>query len=189
MHRLLTRLLLVAWLPVASACETSEPTEAVIDNAYSASDARGNVTVYAGWWSVAAFFDPVPAGAESAPVRVVKGTAPAYLLLARAWDPAESAPAALVPVRTRSALTVERGDTLHIRVAPETVDGDCATGAPLSQDDADFITQRIFPGAFSNEVYDAATCTSSPAGDGSGGAPSGAAGDAAGASAGDRSGP
>lgn len=169
MRRLLRAIALFGWLAF-SACETSDATQAVLDNAYSATDARGNVTVYAGWWSVAAFFEPVPAATESAPIRVVQGTAPAYLLLARDWDPTTGAPATLVPVRTHDALTVSRGDTLHIRVAPETVDGDCATGAPLSQDDADFITQRIFPGAFANVIYDAATCTSSSSSDGAGGA-------------------
>ena len=181
MRRLLCGLALFGFLPLVNACETSDPTLAVLDNAYSASDTRGNVTVYDGWWSVAAFFAPIAAGAESAPVRVVKGTDTAYVLLARDWEPTLGSPATLIPARTRNELTVGRGDTLHIRIAPETVDCDCATGQPLTQDDADFITQRIFPGEFANVMYDAATCTSSPSADGADGAPnatgSGAAGD------------
>ncbi len=157
-----------------SACDTSNPTFAVIDNGYATSDAASSVSVYRGWWSVAAFFEPVPAGAESAPVRVVKGTDYAYALVARGWDPQAGPPAALVPVRSRLELTVERGDTLHIRIAPDALDGDCATGGPLSQTDADFITERIFPGEFANVTYDAATCTTSPLAEDNGGAPNGA---------------
>jgi hypothetical protein len=160
------------WL---SACETSDPTFAVIDNGYPATDASGSVSVDRGWWSVAAFFEPVPAGAESAPVRVVKGTDYAYALVARGWDPQAGLPTALVPVRSRLELTVERGDTLHVHVEPGSVDGDCATGAPLSQTDADFITQRIFPGEFANVTYDAATCTTLPLAEGTGGDASGGA--------------
>jgi hypothetical protein len=171
MQRTLILLALSATPALLSGCETSDPTLAVIDNEYAAADAAGAVTVYTAWWSVAAFFEPIPAGGESAPVRVVKGTDFAYALLARAWEPQTGAPAALVPVRSRGELTVERGATLHIRISPSTIDGDCATGAPLPQEDADFITQRIFPGEFSDVDYDAATCSSAPAGVGSGGAP------------------
>jgi hypothetical protein len=160
---------------VLSSCQTAEPTRAVLDNAYAVGDAGTKVTIYEGWWSVAAFFEPVPAGAESAPVRVVKGADFAYALLARGWDPEAASPPALIPVRTREKLSVKRGDTLHIRVAPDAVDGDCATGTPLSQEEADFITQRIFPGEFSGVHYDAGTCSSSAFGEGAGGAPADAA--------------
>jgi hypothetical protein len=145
------------------ACESPDPSQAVIDNGYSAAD-ESAASVARGWWFVAAFLAPVPPGAESAPVRVVEGSDFAYALLAREADPG-----ALIPVRTRAALSAKRGETLHLEIAPANVLGDCATGEPLSQTDADFITQRIFPGPFAGSIYDAATCTASPAGQGGAG--------------------
>jgi hypothetical protein len=43
-------------------------------------------------------------------------------------------------------LPVGRSDTLTIAVSDGTFDGNCAAGSTLSQDDADFIMQRIFLG-------------------------------------------
>ena len=149
----------------AIGCETSEQTQAVFDNEYAASDrVSGNgVVVYEGWWSVAQLTAPVLPGAESDPVRVVKGSDYAYALLAIGWDAASSiSPTQVIPIRTKTVLSVARGDTLHIEISPATTLGDCSSGEPLSQDDADFITQRIFPGAFKGLHYDAATCTTSP---------------------------
>lgn len=160
MRTRLASLALAVFGAVANACATSDPTDAVLDNDYAADTDGSGVTVYSGWWSVATFLDPVPPGQESRPVRVVQGTDYGYALLARAWTPGSGSPVDLVPVRSRGELFVERGDTLHFRVSPTSVDGDCATGVPLSQADADFITQRIFPGAFAGVTYDAATCSS-----------------------------
>ena len=42
------------------------------------------------------------------------------------------------------------------------IGGSCAAHQSLPQEDADFITERIFPGEFANVLYDAKTCTSSP---------------------------
>jgi hypothetical protein len=105
-------------------------------------------------------------------VRVVKGSDYAYALLAPGWDPESgSPPSALLPVRTISKLSVDRGDTLRIVISDATVLGNCATGTPLAQADADFITQRIFPGEFVGQHYDAASCTVSAVSDsGAGGA-------------------
>jgi hypothetical protein len=162
-----------------SACETSDPTQAVFDNEYPASDAgsRASVTLYRGWWSVAQQTEPVLAGAESDPLRVVKGSDFAYALLAPGWDPESGTlPATLLPVRTKEKLSVARGDTLRIAISDATVLGNCATGSPLTQTDADVITQRIFPAEFAGQSYDAAACTaSSTAASGAGG--QGGAGD------------
>ncbi len=150
---------------LTSGCETSDETVAVFDNEYPASEsaAPDSVVVYEGWWSVAQLAAPVLPGAESEPVRVVNGSDYAYALLAIGWDPAAgSAPTRVLPVRTRAQLSVARGNTLHIEISDVTTLGDCLSGEALSQDDADFITQRIFPGAFTGVQYDAATCTTSP---------------------------
>jgi hypothetical protein len=167
-------------LPLCSACATSDPTTAVLINQYpvltNAGSASGSTTVYQAWWAVALFAEPVPAGQESDPVRVVEGTDYAYALLAPGWDPTSGTPVPpLIPIRSAQKLSAARGDTLNIALSDATTVGNCAAGQPLSADDAAFITQRIFPGAFTNVVYDATTCTSSVA-------PSDAGGDGAAAS-------
>jgi hypothetical protein len=147
-------------------CETPDATQAVLDNDYpapAAGSAAQQTVVLEAWWQVALFAEPVAAGTESAPVRAIQGTDEAYAVLAPGWDPSSSTPPATrIPVRVRDALTAQRGSTLHIHVSPDAVVGDCSTGAPLAQDDADFITQRVFPGDFASVTYDAATCTAAP---------------------------
>ena len=150
-----------------AACNTSDPTQAVVDNGYPAlpdgGDPATQTVVYASWWSVTLFSTPVPAGAESDPARAVTSTDVAYAVLAPGWDPSSTtAPAALIPVKTATSLHAERGDTLHIVVSDATVIGNCAAGKPLSQEDADFITQSIFPGLFAGVTYDASTCVATP---------------------------
>ncbi|MEO8902632.1 MAG: hypothetical protein ABI488_11545 [Polyangiaceae bacterium] len=146
------------------ACEPSDPAQAVFDNQYPAADAgtAATMTVYKGWWAVAQLPEPVSPGTESDPVRVVQGSDYAYALLAPDWDPESGAPPpSLLPVRTTAKLSVHRGDTLDIVISDATVLGNCAAGKALSQKDADFITQRIFPGEFAGLSYDAATCVTS----------------------------
>ncbi|MEO7037786.1 MAG: hypothetical protein ABI548_27715 [Polyangiaceae bacterium] len=157
-----------------SACETSDPTQAVFDNQYPAADAgpAGDMTIYKGWWSVAQLPEPVSPGTESDPVRVVKGSDYAYALLAPDWDPENGTPPPLLAVRTTAKLSVNRGDTLDIVISDATILGNCAAGKALSQEDADFITHRIFPGEFASLSYDAATCVTSPSADSAAGAAS-----------------
>ena len=162
-----------------TACETPDPTQAVFDNAYPASEAgaAGSVVLYKGWWSVAQLTEPVEAGAESDPVRIVKGTDFAYALLALGWDRESGAPPSiLIPVRTRTELTAMRGDTLHIEISDATTLGNCAAGEPLAQTVADLVTQRIFSAEFENVTYDAATCMGAPISDGGAPGPAGDAG-------------
>jgi hypothetical protein len=149
------------------ACDTSDPTQAVVDNAYPAppdgGDPATQTVVYNAWWSVTLFSTPVGAGAESDQARAVTSTDFAYAVLAPGWDPSSTtAPTTLIPVKTAALLHADRGDTLHIVVSDATVVGNCAAGKPLSQADADFITQSIFPGLFSGVTYDAAKCVATP---------------------------
>jgi hypothetical protein len=95
-------------------------------------------------------------------VRVVPAADYAYALLARGWDERSRAPTTLIPVRTKTKLSVKRGATLTIALSAESLVGDCAAHEPLAQEEADFITERVFPGAFANQTYDAATCTTRP---------------------------
>jgi hypothetical protein len=77
-------------------------------------------------------------------------------------------------VKSSAKLAVTRGSTLTIGVSDATFVGRCAAGTALSQDDADFITQRIFPGDFAAVTYDAKTCAATPVLDGGQDAASGA---------------
>src|SRR6202000_3025230 len=65
--------------------------------------------------------------------------------------------------KTRPSVGAGRGKLLPLTVSDETFAGNCAAGAPLSQDDADFVTQRIFPLEFAGQRYDAASCASAGA--------------------------
>jgi len=174
---------LLAWCSSIAACHTSEPTTAVLSNEYSAStDARSATAmpVYKGWWAVAQFPDPVAAGQVSDPVRIVPGRDYGYALLAPGWDPStEALPGALIPVRSAHELSVERGELLTFVVSEQATVGDCGAGKPLSQEDADYVCQRIFPEVFAGLRYDAASCTTAPARDAEAGA-AGASGESTG---------
>ncbi len=147
---------------LVSGCETSNPTQAVFANEYPASDASSasGVTIYKAWWSIAQLPEPVSAGADSDPVRIVEGSDFAYALLAPEWDPTtQTPPVTLVPVRTERKLSAARGDTLRIIISDTTTVGNCASGRRMSQEEADLITQRIFPAEFAGRTYDASNCT------------------------------
>lgn len=159
-HRSLRAVLLgAAAIAIAAAslagCETESATNAVVENTY------GDVVVYKTWWVTTLFDEPVPAHATSSELRSVPETGIAYALLAPGWDPASGAPpAALLAVRSKQPLTAVRGGTLRIGVSDATFTGRCSAKQPLSQEEADFITQRIFPAQFANLAYDATTCRS-----------------------------
>ncbi|MEI9938685.1 MAG: hypothetical protein WDO69_15815 [Pseudomonadota bacterium] len=166
--------------PLVAGCNTSEPTSAVLSNEYPPASSVGSsdaMPVYKGWWTVAQFPDPVLAGQVSDPVRVVQGSDYGYALLAPAWDPASGTPpTTLIPLRSAQKLTVARGEVLSFIVSDQTTLGDCRAGRALTQEDADYVTKRIFPTEFANLIYDAESCTTSPVSAGEGGA-GGAGGD------------
>jgi hypothetical protein len=102
--------------------------------------------------------DTVPASANTA-----------YVILAPGWDPkSPTPPTSLVGMQSRNGFGVELGDTLQIPVDDATFIGNCASGSSLSQAQADFITQFVFPSDFATLRYDAATCTTAPVGDAGG---------------------
>jgi hypothetical protein len=158
------RALLLASLLVCAAlaaCDTEDPSKAVVDNGYPASSGP---VVYRAWWVATYFAAPVNGGATSTEQRSVPASDFAYAVLAPGWDPASgAAPSAFVFVKSKAALSVARGGTLHIVVDDQTFTGSCAANQPLTQDEADFITQRIFPGELGTMVYDAKTCAVSAA--------------------------
>lgn len=161
----------VATLLVASsfagACKTEDPSRVAIENAYpapSTGSAPANV-VYHAWWSATYFAHPVAPGATSEEERAVPATDTAYVVLAPGWDPSSGMlPTSLVALKSKTPLSIGRGDLLTIRVSDELFTGNCAAQQPLAQDDADFVTQRIFPGDFEGYTYDAKTCTLTAAG-------------------------
>jgi hypothetical protein len=71
-------------------------------------------------------------------------------------------------MQSRSGFAVHLNDTLHIPVDDADFAGNCATGSALTQSQADFITQLVFPGTFQGLQYDAATCTTTSVGDAGG---------------------
>ncbi|MCL2723311.1 MAG: hypothetical protein FWD69_02645 [Polyangiaceae bacterium] len=167
-------LLLLAALP---ACLSAPDTTVVIENHYPPSSTNALVIFRASYKEAgeatgdtgAAFDQPIVPGASSDPQSVVAASDnPAYVLLAPGWDPASSSPpTSFVVLRSRAGFAVQYGDELRIPVDDTTFAGNCASGSVLTQADADFITQRIFPVAFNTLRYDAASCTTAVLGDAS----------------------
>jgi hypothetical protein len=145
-------------------------TKVVLDNKYAASSSNALVVYQATWQAVsfqAADGGPVialPPGASSNPQSTVSASAnAAYVVLAPGWDPTSpTEPTAFVVLQSKSGFAVHLNDTLHIPVDDTTFAGNCAAGSVLTQDQADFITQRIFPSVFATVTYDAATCKTTP---------------------------
>lgn len=152
-------------LPLAfialAACDTEDATSVQIDNDYAANTA---FVVYKAWWKTSYLPDAVGPTAEGVRERTVPNSDYAYVVVAPGWDPTSSdPPTKLIAMKSLSPFKVSRGDILHIHVSDDTFAGNCAGPHPLSQDDADFVTQRIFPGEFPDGTYDAATCVFKPA--------------------------
>lgn len=168
-----------------AACETETPTTGVVVNAYPAppdgGDPAKQTVVFKTWWVATYFPDPVPGGAESSEVRTVPASDFAYAVLTKDWDPASATPpTTFIALKSKAPISAARGNVLHITVSDQTFTGNCDAKQPLSQDDADFITQRIFPGQFAKVTYDAKTCTSTPVVSDDGGADGGDEGGAEG---------
>src|SRR5215469_11192668 len=135
------RALLVSALLAATSCATEDATIAVVDNGYPT-----KITVFKVWWQTTVFVDAVAPGGEGTAERTVPATDTAYAILAPGWDPSsKTPPPVLLPAKSIAPFGTSRGETLHIVVSDATFAGNCAAGEPLTQPDADFITQRIFP--------------------------------------------
>jgi len=149
---------------VVTACDTETATYAAVENGFAELPDGGNlatrIIVYKTWWETTLFTEPVLPTATSGELRTVPERDTAYALLAPGWDPESGGPpTTLIPVRSKELLAVGRGEVLRILVSDATFSGNCAANQALSQEDADFITQRIFPGEFAELTYDAKTCT------------------------------
>ena len=139
-------------------------TYVALDNAYPTSS---KLVVFEGFWQAVPFPNPIPTGGSSGPQNTVAASDnTAYVILAPGWDPTSaSGPASLVVLQSKSGFAVHLNDTLHIPVDDAHFAGNCAAGSHLTQQQADFITQLVFPVTFASFRYDAATCTTTPTGD------------------------
>ncbi|HXX68428.1 MAG TPA: hypothetical protein VEK07_14665 [Polyangiaceae bacterium] len=153
-------------LVLASHCSPPD-TSVVVDNDYPA-NSPAPLVVYQAYWQTATFTTPIPPGSSSASSSAVPASATtAYAVLAPGWNPAGSTPpSSLVVLQSQMGFSVHLDDTLHIPVDDTTFAGNCAAGSFLTQPQADFITQIVFPGVFACLTYDAAACTVSPMTDG-----------------------
>jgi hypothetical protein len=137
-------------------------TSVIVENRYAQA-----LVVYRAAYVNAAFDDPIAPGASSEPRDVVAASSSiAYVVLAPGWSPDAGAdPTSLVVLRSKEGFEVHLDTTLRIPIDDTTFAGNCAAGSVLSQEQADFVTQLVFPDVFAPLTYDAATCASKPIGD------------------------
>jgi hypothetical protein len=157
-------------LPATGCANVDTPyTYVVVDNNYPPY-APVPLVVYQAYWQAVAFTTPVPPTSSSAPLNTVPASDnTAWVVLAPGWDASgASPPTSFIVMQSRSGFAVHLNDTLHIPVDDADFEGNCATGSPLSQSQADFITQLVFPTLFQGLQYDATTCTTTPVGDAGG---------------------
>jgi hypothetical protein len=139
-------------------------TYVVVDNDYP-THATSPLVVYRAYWQAVEFKTPIPPGSSSAQEPTVPASEnTAWAVLAPGWDPASSSPpTSFVVLQSRTGFAVNLDNTLHIPVDDTDFEGNCATGSVLTQAQADFITELVFPTIFQGQRYDAATCTTKPA--------------------------
>ena len=156
----------LACAPFLAACDTPH-TNVVLENNYAPSTRP--LVVYHASWQAISFQDDggVPPGAASdTQVTVPASENLAFVVLAPGWDRDSSKPpTSFVVMRSRHGFAVHLDTTLHISVDDTTFLGNCAAGSFLTQAQADFITQLVFPTDFATFKYDPATCTVTPLGE------------------------
>jgi hypothetical protein len=130
-------------LTVGAACDGSDPTYMAVSNRLG----DGGATIYKAWYRTTLFTEPTAPGADTPVHLVAPGAAPAYVVLAPAWDPRgdASAPGELVGIVSASPVLVKKGDTGRIAVASDVVRGVCFGAPPLSRDEYDVVRDLIFP--------------------------------------------
>ncbi len=161
-------LALAAALALGGAVGCSEPdTQVVVENDYPGAPSFPLV-VYEAYWQAVSFRGPIFPGGSSSPQPTVPASAnTAYALLAPGWDPSTAAtPTALVVLQSNEGFSVHLDGHLAITVDNAAFSGDCAASSYLTQAQADFITQLVFPTAFAGLQYDPSTCTTTPTTDG-----------------------
>jgi hypothetical protein len=159
----------LSFVTLVAGCDPHPQTLVVIDNKYAPSPT--SPVIYRAYWQAVPFQNPIPPDASSDAQSTVPASAnTAYVVLAPGWDPASSVPpTSLVVMQSVDGFDVHLNDTLHIPVDDTRFIGNCAAGSFLSQAQADFITQLIFPIDFAPVRYDAASCTTTAIADDAGG--------------------
>lgn len=158
------------WI-LAAGCDTPQ-TNVVLDNQYPPSQANALV-VYRAFWQAVSFIGPIPPGSSSDPQSTAAASEnTAYVVLAPGWNPAAdggpSTPASFIVLRSRNGFAVHLDTTLHVPIDDAAFAGNCAAGSFLTQEQADFITERVFPIDFAGLRYDASTCATTGVASGGG---------------------
>lgn len=161
-------LIAVCAASLAAGCFAHPDTAVVVENDYPEATTEPLV-VYSAFWQAVSFQEPIVPGSSSSRQATVPASAnTAYVVLAPGWDPTSpTPPTSFVIMQSRSGFSVSFDSTLDIPVDDTTFAGNCSAGSFLSQSQADFITQRVFPGIFASFHYDASTCTTTSVGDAS----------------------
>jgi hypothetical protein len=147
---------------LAAGCGDTPNTSVVLDNDYAPSGTNPLV-VYRAYWQAVSFANPITPGSSSFPQGTVAASDnTAYVVLAPSWDPNGAPPTSFVVMESRNGFAAHLDTTLHIPVDDATFVGNCAARSFLSQAQADFITQLVFPNDFASLRYDAASCTTAP---------------------------
>jgi hypothetical protein len=148
-------------VPAILGCDAAS-THVVVDNRYPPSS---GLVIYRAFWQAVSFTNPIAPGSSSDRQSTIAASEnPAWVLLAPGWDRASAdPPPSLVVLESQRGFAVHLDQTLHIPVDDVVFDGNCATGSRLAQDQADFITGRVFASVFAGRHYDAASCTTTDA--------------------------
>jgi hypothetical protein len=146
-------------------CDHAPVTTVAIVNGYGP-NAPHSLVIYRASWQAVSFHDAVLPGSSSEPQTTLAASATtAYVVLAPGWDPTTGTPpTSFVILQSRQGFEVHLDTTLRIAVDDSTFIGNCAAGSVLPQEQADFITQLVFPTELGPFSYDAATCTTTPKG-------------------------
>jgi hypothetical protein len=160
--------------PLTLACDQHPRTRVVLENKYPSSGETPFI-VYRAFWQAVPFQQPLPPGSSSDEQDTVPASLnAAYAAVAPGWDPdASTVPTSFLFLQSKSGFEVHLNDTLDIGVDDATFAGNCAAGSFISQEQADFMTQRIFtqtlfPDAFAPFFYDATSCATTAIADAGG---------------------
>ena len=149
---------MLAFAPLALGCD-SPVTNVVLDNEYPTASA---FIIYEAAWQAVSFQDPIPPGTSSTQSTVPASTNEGYVVLAPGWDlTSATPPTSFIVMQSQSGFSVHLNETLHIPVDDTAFVGNCGAGSFLTQEQADLITQLVFPGDFASVRYTASTCTTS----------------------------
>lgn len=151
---------LIAALLAVSGCDTPH-TSVIVENRYSTSEPTPFV-VYKAHWLATRFEDPLLPGEVSAEQTSFSASPnTAYALIAPGWDPAAGAPTSFLLLQSRGDFALSFNDTLRIPIDDAHFTGNCAVRSRLTQEQAEFIAQQVFPSDLSSFKYDALTCKTS----------------------------